>query len=135
MTPLAGVTRRLEELTAPREATVRRRIRGRVRTQAIRWLNEMETTDCPDEVWPVFEAWLRERPEHLQVYLAAERTRRVVDDLAGWCPKEGSEAAQRLLRLVADGERHLPGGATLAKWIGISLSVAVSFTLAALLMA
>jgi hypothetical protein len=89
----------------------------------VKWLNRLELTDDLDALWPVFEAWLRERPENLDRYLALVRTRTLVDALSRWCPKEGSQAADRLLEQLkasaADRSRR-------AKWFFVTTTALLS---------
>src|SRR5262249_10794183 len=69
------------------------------RIQAVQWFNRLETSDQLDDLWPRFEKWLAKRPENLAMYLAVERTCWTLEELRRWCPPEGSQAAQELLRL------------------------------------
>ena len=92
-----------------------------MRSRVIRRLIDLETTECPDRVWPDFAAWLAQRPDRLELFLAAERTRQAVDELCRGCPRDVSPEAERLLRRRA-GQTRRPRG-LLAKWIVLSLCV------------
>src|SRR5579883_1219763 len=67
------------------------------RLQAARWLIELDCTVCLNDTWAKFEGWLHEHADHHAMYLKAERTRRILDDLGRYCPPEGSTNAERLL--------------------------------------
>ena len=97
-TPLVALVRHLKEQGAPGRVPLGSRVRHKARIQALHWLELLDTTESLDEDWAAFEAWLREHPENRHQYLMAERVQRVIEDLRRGCPKEGSEAANTLLR-------------------------------------
>jgi hypothetical protein len=51
-TPLAAITRKLEELSSPPKTTSRFRIRREARIQAVRWLNRLDTTEKQEALAP-----------------------------------------------------------------------------------
>jgi ferric-dicitrate binding protein FerR (iron transport regulator) len=120
--PLAVITERLKELDTPSEGVTRSKgaVRAAARVQATRWLVELDTTECLDEVWPAFEAWLDEHPIHREMYLRAERTRLAVDNLGRLCPEEGSEAAERLLSPLTYGAYRRRSRAISTRWIVVT---------------
>ena len=42
-------------------------------TEASRWLVELQTTDCLDDVWDEFDAWFQASPTHKAAYAQAQR--------------------------------------------------------------
>jgi len=126
--PAAALTRRLRGFAEPRARQGRLYFRKRVRSRVVRWLIELETTECPDQVWLAFEAWLAQRPERLEIFLAAERARQALDELCRGCPREGSQDADRLLRRLARQARSAPGCAV-APWLVLSLSATLGAAL------
>lgn len=78
--------------TARRSAQERR-----IRAAASKWLIELETAPSVEAIWPQFQAWLREDPEHKIVYLRMERAWHALDVLRYSCPGEGSREGPALL--------------------------------------
>ncbi len=97
-------------------------LRRRARIQALQWHTRLETSECLDELWPDFEAWLAALPVNHVMFLTAERTRTTIDQIAPWCPKEGSEGAQQLLRRLAD-RRWTHHSRTLTKYLLVTTIV------------
>jgi ferric-dicitrate binding protein FerR (iron transport regulator) len=129
-TPFAALLRHLKEQhSAPCQAPAGSRVRHRARIQALHWLEQLDTTESLDEVWPAFEAWLREHPENRHQYLMAERVQLVIEDLRRGCPKEGSAAANRLLRPPVVAGSQQPSHAARAKWLLLTTGVVASTAL------
>ena len=125
-TPLDVIVEDLEKLNISPTSTAGYRVRRKARIQAVHWLNRLDTADRPDELWPAFEDWLA-CPENRYQYWAAERTRRALDELGGWCPREGSAEAEQLLRLSTVPPQHWGSHiASLAKWVFVSTSFVAS---------
>jgi ferric-dicitrate binding protein FerR (iron transport regulator) len=64
---------------------------------ACRWLVELETAESLDEIWPKFESWLHQNPEHEAAYLRVEQAWHDFEALRQMCPKEGTAEAAALL--------------------------------------
>ena len=128
-TPLAALIRHLKEDSAPCRVPPGSRVRRKARIQALHWLELLDTTESLDEVWLAFEAWLREHPENRHQYLMAERAQRVIEDLRRGCPKEGSEAANRLLRPPVGAGSRQPSRAVRAKWLLLTTGLVASTAL------
>ena len=128
-TPLAALIRHLREHSAPCQIPPGSRVRHKARIQALHWLELLDTSESLDEVWPAFEAWLREHPENHHQYLMAERVQLVIEDLRLGCPKEGSAAANRLLRLPVGAGGQQPSRAPRAKWLLLTTGVVASTAL------
>lgn len=124
-TPLATLLRQLQDLGAPSQRPQGARARSRARIQALHWLEELETTECLDELWPAFEAWLREHPENRHQYVLAERAQLVIEDLRRACPEEGSEAAKQLLQLRPFAAAPKYSRPARAKWLVLTAALAV----------
>jgi len=41
---------------------------------AARWFIELRNSECLDDIWPAFEAWLGEHPENRAAYAQVETT-------------------------------------------------------------
>ena len=128
-TPLAALIRYLREHSAPCQIPPGSRVRHKARIQALHWLELLDTSESLDEVWPAFEAWLREHPENHHQYLMAERVQLVIEDLRLGCPKEGSAAANRLLRLPVGAGGQQPSRAPRAKWLLLTTGIVTGATL------
>ena len=70
-------------------------INSRMREAAAKWLIELESAESIDAIWPEFDAWLRENPEHQKTYLRIERTWRALDDLRTAWPEQETKQARR----------------------------------------
>ena len=68
---------------------------SRMRAAAAKWLIELESAESIDAIWPEFDAWLREDPEHKKTYLRIERTWRALDDLRTAWPEQETKQARR----------------------------------------
>ena len=68
---------------------------SRVRAAAARWLIELESAESIDAIWPRFDAWLREDPEHQKTYIRIERTWRALDGLRTTWPEKKTRAKRR----------------------------------------
>jgi ferric-dicitrate binding protein FerR (iron transport regulator) len=126
--PLAMISESLRELETPPDGVSRSKVavRAAARIQATRWLVELDTTECLDEVWPAFAAWLDEHPIHREMYLRAERTRLAIDNLGRLCPEEGSKAAERLLSPLMYGAYRRRSRVSSTRWIVVTSSVLIT---------
>lgn len=68
---------------------------SRMRAAAARWLIELEFAESIDAIWPQFDAWLRENPEHQKTYLRIEKTWRALDGLQWAWPAKATRARRR----------------------------------------
>jgi ferric-dicitrate binding protein FerR (iron transport regulator) len=68
---------------------------SRVRAAAARWLIELESAESIGAIWPQFDAWLREDPEHQKTYIRIERTWRALDGLRTTWPEKKTRAKRR----------------------------------------
>jgi len=68
---------------------------SRVRAAAARWLIELELAESIDAIWPRFDAWLRENPEHQRTYLRIEKTWRALDGLGSAWQAQATRAKRR----------------------------------------
>jgi ferric-dicitrate binding protein FerR (iron transport regulator) len=66
-----------------------------MRAAAAKWLIELESAESIDAIWPEFDAWLRENPEHQKTYLRIETTWRALDDLRTAWPEQETKQARR----------------------------------------
>ena len=128
-TPLTALIHHLKEQGARCQVQPDPRARHKARIQALHWLELLDTTESLDEVWPAFEAWLREHPENRHQYAMAERTQLVIEDLRRGCPKEGSEAANRLLRSPVGTVGQQPTRAVRAQWLLLTTGIVTGATL------
>lgn len=59
-------------------------ISNAIKEAAADWLVELETAETVDKIWPAFQAWLHQNPEHELAYLQLERAWHALDGfLAG----------------------------------------------------
>ena len=68
---------------------------SRMRAAAAKWLIELESAESIDAIWPEFDTWLRENPEHQKTYLRIERTWRALDDLRKAWPEQETKQTRR----------------------------------------
>ena len=55
--------------------------RSDVKAAASKWLIELETAPSIEAIWPEFQAWLLQDPEHKEMYLRLERAWHALDGL------------------------------------------------------
>ena len=53
------------------------------------WLVELETAESVGEIWPDFQAWIQQNPEHEAAYLQLERAWHALDGLLSGSSVEG----------------------------------------------
>ena len=127
---LRVVLHKLWSIDLPKATRHRRRRAARL--QATRWLLELEDTECPEETWSKFEVWIRQHADHGAMYLQAERTRQVVDNLGRFCPRGGTAEAERLLEVIHSWPRQRRGTIVMLTWTTVGLLIAVAAILLAL---
>ena len=65
---------------------------SRIRTEAARWLIELDTAEDTERLWPEFESWLQRDPEHRRAYVCTERTWRALGNCRSVPSTEKSSA-------------------------------------------
>jgi ferric-dicitrate binding protein FerR (iron transport regulator) len=70
-----------------------------IRSQAIHWVVELDTTEHIEDLWPNFEAWLLQDIEHQRAYRHAERTWRMLGQLGPFHRQEDSRSTRWMKRL------------------------------------
>jgi ferric-dicitrate binding protein FerR (iron transport regulator) len=65
-----------------RQKLIERRIAKHIKKKAAEWLVELDTTEEIEKVWPAFEDWLDETPEHRTAFQRMEQAWTSVGELA-----------------------------------------------------
>jgi ferric-dicitrate binding protein FerR (iron transport regulator) len=67
--------------------------RSRIETEAARWLIELDSTEDTERLWPDFDSWLGQDPEHRRVYARIERAWRALGKLRSMRSTESMSGA------------------------------------------
>jgi ferric-dicitrate binding protein FerR (iron transport regulator) len=71
--------------------------RSSASSEATRWLIQLQTSRCIDELWPSFEAWLYQDQDHWNAFMHAQETWRKLDCVkAAFGPRKRPAWAQQL---------------------------------------
>ena len=68
---------------------------AKVKSEATRWLIELETSDEIETHWPAFEEWLDRDPEHRRTYVRVERAWRILDEVLRMSLKDEKSLKRR----------------------------------------
>jgi len=99
-----------------------------VRTQAARWLFALETSDCFEELWPRFQAWLQQDVRHREAYQSLEKAWRQVASLSDLRPDNEPMDPDLLFKM---GLRKQPSGRTATRTKSRAIGAVVSTMLVA----
>lgn len=91
-----------------------------IRCEAARWIVELDTAEKIEDLWPQFELWLNEKPEHRAAFLRVERGWRALEDLAAhyrrthrtkhWSQRLGSQLLDcfgQVWEIVSEGSAEI----------------------------
>jgi ferric-dicitrate binding protein FerR (iron transport regulator) len=56
-----------------------------IETKAAAWIYELETADSFESIWPRFQAWLNEDPQHGAIYRRIEKAWRLARQVLETC--------------------------------------------------
>jgi transmembrane sensor len=101
---------------------------SKIRKRATAWLVRVQTAKDLESLWPEFEAWLNQNPEHRRAYELEERKWADCDSLKAWTVQDTSRAPEVVMQKVAKARRRMRAG--LAVRVGaVAICVVVAITI------
>lgn len=56
-----------------------------IEKRASEWIFELETSACFESIWPRFQSWLNEDPQHVMIYRRLEKAWRLSREVLKTC--------------------------------------------------